>query len=266
MIELLFRNTLAEENELQIAKKYFDIKQYRSEITPGALIIGRYSVLPYYNELEKDILKLGGKLINSYEDHLYIADIKNWYPDYRDITPMTWFDPSEAIRSDFNGSFVLKGNVNSRKQLFNTHMFAANKSNIMKVYCKLLDDTLIQYQGICVREFVNLINYGKDQVTGCPISKEFRLFILDGKVLSKGYYWSNFVEEAENPDPNEIPEDFIQDAIKRCPVRFFAIDLAQKTNGDWMVVELGDAQMAGPSCNDLDSLYKNLKENLCKKV
>ena len=261
MNKILFRTTLAEENELEIAKQYFEIINYRSEIKEGDFIIGRYSVLPYYNELEKDIINLGGKLINSYQQHTLIADIQNWYEYFCDITPKTWFTPYDALNSGHNGPFVLKGNINSRKQLWRTHMFAETKKDVTNVYSRLLDDTMLHYQGICVREFVDLINYGDDPITGCPISKEFRLFICNGKIIAKGYYWSNFIEDAGNQDANQIPQDFLNDITDRCKsmANFIIVDVAQKKNGEWIVVELGDAQMGGTSCVDLNELYENLK-------
>jgi len=261
MNKILFRASLAEEDELKVAQKYFNVIESRMSIEPDDLIIGRYSVLPYYYELEKDVDLIGGKLINSHLQHQYVSDIINWYEWLEDLTPKTWFDVPD-IPIDYAGSFVLKGRINSRKQLWRTSMFAPARKDIMDVYCRLLDDSLLQYQGICVREFEEFINFGEDSITYCPISKEFRLFFLDGKLISKGYYWSMY-KEADSVEC-DVPDSFITEIVKRIgfKARFIAVDVAQKKDGQWRVVETGDAQMAGLSCCDPDELYRNLAKGL----
>ena len=39
---------------------------------------------------------------------------------------------------------------------------------------------------------------------------------------------------------------------------FYTIDIGQKINGDWTVIELNDGQMAGLSLCSPDELYRNL--------
>ena len=42
--------------------------------------------------------------------------------------------------------------------------------------------------------------------------------------------------------------------------RFFTMDVAQRRDGDWLIVELGDGQVAGlPDHADVDGFYKALK-------
>ena len=40
---------------------------------------------------------------------------------------------------------------------------------------------------------------------------------------------------------------------------FFALDLAETQSGDWLLIELNDAQMAGAGENDLNELFGNLR-------
>jgi hypothetical protein len=257
---ILFRGSLAEEGELEVAKKYFDVYENRCAIPPGSKVIGRYSVLPYYQELEKDLAINGSKLINSYSQYNYIADMQNWYQDLDIVTPKTWFRP-EDIPMDEPGAFVLKGATNSRKQLWKTHMFAVSREHVMDVYGKLLDDSLPQHQGIYVRQYVELMNYGHDCVTGMPISKEFRCFFYRSTLLCKEFYWSQHVADIDpKPDVNEIPEEFLRSVSKIvCPnTNFWVVDVAQTKTGRWIVIELNDGQMAGLSCNSPDILYRNL--------
>ncbi len=260
---ILFRQSLAEENEFSVANKHFFVVEQRSAIPYNSLVIGRYSVLPYYQELEQD---LGySKLVNSYSQHRFVADLASWYPLFEDLTPKTWFSLEEfndniSFSESRKSSFVLKGETNSRKQLWSTHMFAKTSVEVVDVYGRLLDDSLISHQNICIRLFENFKKYGT-QINGMPVIKEFRIFVYRGSIVSKGFYWSNFIDEINpKPDSKEIPEDFLQDIINRVgdKINFWVMDVAQREDGEWRLIELGDAQMAGLSCNEPEEFYKNL--------
>jgi hypothetical protein len=265
-ISILMRRVHDDEEEITTAKKYFDVVEQRSQIPYNRIVVGRYAVLPYYKELELD-LPTSSKLINSYVQHKYVADLSNWYYDLKDLTPMTWFSlmdfKTEYHRQDCD-SYVLKGLTNSRKFLWRTHMFAATEKDVEDVYCRLMDDTMISEQGICIRRFIPFKNYGKD-IHGMPITKEFRVFILNAQVLAKGFYWSNHIDNIEEKISTEdIPEEFLQEVIQKVKgkINFYTVDVAQDINGKWWVVELNDGQMAGLSCIDLDEFYSNMKRIL----
>ena len=144
-----------EENleEYQVANKYFDVYANRTEIPFDSLVIGRYSVLPYYDELEKDLFFRNSTLINSYKEHLFIANF-HYYEYISDLTPQTWFE-YEFYKCEYNGPFVVKGLTNSRKHQWNTHMFAKNKIEALHIASKLANDPLIGQQGIIYRKYIS---------------------------------------------------------------------------------------------------------------
>ena len=45
-------------------------------------------------------------------------------------------------------------------------------------------------------------------------------------------------------------------------VNFYVLDIAQKENGDWVLIEVNDGQMSGLSEIDPHELYSNLKKLL----
>ena len=67
---VLYRKVSApadDEAELQaIAAAGLPVVFNRAAIPPDSLVICRYSCLPFYRELEKDIVQLGSRLINSF--------------------------------------------------------------------------------------------------------------------------------------------------------------------------------------------------------
>lgn len=260
---VLFRSGLGDKDELEAIKKNFKYVELRSAIPENSLVIGRYSCIPFYKELEDDLAEKNSKLINSYKEHRYIADLGNWYRDLELFTPKTW-NRLEDIPDE--GPFFLKGETNSKKFSFDTHCFAKNKAEAINVYCRLQEDGLITDQTIYIRQFVPLKKYMMG-LRGLPVSKEFRIFVCYGQVLSKGFYWSNYWDEIEpKPDPEEIPKEFIDTIIAAVGknATFYVIDVAQKEDGEWIVVELNDGQQSGMSMNDPNILYSALAKLLWK--
>lgn len=254
---IYFRKSLMEHEELEACRKYFEAFHLISAIPKNSLAVGRYSLLPFYKDQEDEILTSGSKLINSYQQHLYVADLKNWYADLKDFTPKTYFR-LEDIPND--KSFVLKGATNSKKQNWKTHMFAKDKLDAIKVHSRLCEDTLINQQDIYIREYIPLKTY-LIGLQDLPITKEFRFFICNKKIVCGDFYWQNYVDDLETkPNINEVPKDFIQKIIDIIDdkINFYVIDVAQTENGEWIVIELNDGCQSGLSCNDPNLLYKNL--------
>jgi hypothetical protein len=223
-------------------------------------VIGRYSVLPYYKELEEDLNSKGAKLINSHQQHRYVADLWNYVHDLEGLTFRTW-NARNMLGIPEGIPLVLKGETNSRKDLWFTHMFANNKQEAIEVFLRLSRDNLIGQQEIYAREYVPLVKL-IENTYGAPVTLEFRFFVAYGQVISGGFYWSNHVDELPSvPSPSQVPQEFIQKVIDRVKdkVNFFVMDIAKTESGDWIVVELNDGQMSGLSENDPNVLYKNLK-------
>ena len=258
---ILFRNGFSEQKELEICKKYFKTVKYRSEIPENSLVIPRYSALPYYKELEQDVKNLGSKLINSYREHRFVADISNWYLELEEYTPKTWFSFDKVPR---NMPLVLKGETNSMKFSWDTHMYAKDKNHALSTYLRLQKDMLIGSQSIVVREYIPLRRVSESITSSHPpFSKEYRFFILNGKIIAGGFYWSSLEESiTDKYSIDEVPQSFIKKVINSTKDRipFYVIDVAETKRGDWIVVELNDGQMSGLSCIDYDLFYSNLKK------
>lgn len=257
---ILFRKDFSTEEEFEIAKQYFDVVQYRSEVPRDSLVVGRYSFLPFYNELEKDVRNLGSTLINSYEQHLWIANM-DYYYDLQEYTPETWSD-HDFYRCDYDGPFVVKGRTNSRKHQWNSMMFAQTKKDAIAIGSKLFQDSLIQEQGVVYRKYVPLKTF-EIGINGLPFTNEWRFFYYKTTRLSYAYYWTT----AEKPELAQMTDEGLELADRSAEiaaenVNFFVIDIAETQAGDWIVVEINDGSQSGLSYNDPHALYSNLKKLL----
>ena len=248
--------------EFDAAKRYFHTVRCRTEIPTGRLVIPRYSMLPFPEELVADVKNLGGRLINTVQQHDFVADISIWSRYLNGLTPPAYFQWANLPK----GAYVIKGFTNSRKHEWRNRMFAPTREDIPRIVNSLLDDDLIKSQGIVVRPYVPLRKLGEG-INGLPISNEWRFFVVDGLILCGGFYWASEPDCCPTEGPCTPPNGALtiaHKAIARVGTRipFFVVDVAEKADGDWIVIELNDGCMSGLSMIPPDMLYKALAEHL----
>ena len=265
---IYFRPDLAFDDERKAAERHFTVVGRRTALMTAldasVLVIPRYSALPYNQELCEDLEALGSVPINTHKQHCYVADLRNWYYDLGDVTPRTWFAMDQL--PDDGGPFVLKGQTNSKKFQWDTHMFAENKRAAMDVFCRLSIDGHVGVQQIYARQYVPLKKLDEG-LHGLPISEEYRFFVLDGQILAGGFYWASNADDLVGQyDHNDVPLYFLDAVIARVSphIRFWVVDVARTAAGEWIVVELNDAQQSGLSCIDPDVFYGALASQLAR--
>ncbi len=265
-VSILIRNSVEfgePELEIQVARKHFDqVYPYRTQVPEGSLVIGRYSVLPYYRELEAELALRGSRLINTYAEHRYIADICAWYEDLKDFTPKTYTQWGRLNE----GEFIVKGKTSSRKHQWNTHMRASGREGLLKVIRRLMEDPFISQDGLVVREYIPLKKVAEG-INGLPIVKEWRLFFYKENYLAGGFYWVTHLDEYQEQFGDGIPQGVLDFAKVIAPIvskrtNFYVMDIAEKEDGGFVLIELNDGQMSGLSCNDPDYLYARMREIL----
>ena len=257
---ILFRNSLEAEEEFTALKQTkWAVYERLLSLPRDNLIIGRYSVLPFYREVEAELGLIGCRLINTYDQHRYIADLENWYGDLKDYTPKTWFDWCGLPE----GSYVIKGRTNSRKFQWATQMYCPTKADVPKRAEVLLYDPMISEQGLCVRKYVPLRRFGTG-INGLPITNEWRVFCYDSKIVAGDYYWANY-EECKPYDWEQLPHAAfvllckVIDIVKH-HTNFYVIDIAETESGEWIVIELNDGQQSGLSMIEPSKMYNRLME------
>jgi hypothetical protein len=256
---VLFRSSYDTEKEYEICSKYVKTVSSRSDCR-GDLIIGRYSCLPYYRELEYDLANTGCLMINTLWQHEWIANFE-YYDQLKEYTFETW-NRYDFPDCKYEGPFVVKGKTNSKKHQWDKLMFAKTKREAIEIGIELSNDGLVGQQDIIYRKFVLLKNYGYG-IHGLPFSEEWRFFFLGNKMLSYGYYWTC----AEDVEKRKVTQEGINFAQKIADMvwnteihyaNFFVLDIAEKKEGGWILVEINDGQQSGLSENNPEVLYSNL--------
>jgi ATP-grasp domain, R2K clade family 3 len=165
-----------------------------------------------------------------------------------------------VLRQFGSAPVVVKDFVKSRKHEWAEACFipsASDRATVERVVRRFLDlqgDDLSE--GLVFREFVEFEPLAKHPKSGMPLTKEFRLFFLDCQCV----FWTPYWEGGDYAGLTPPMERFaaVADGVRS---RFFTMDVAKRRDGDWLIVELGDAQVAGlPEHADVDGFYKALQD------
>lgn len=158
---------------------------------------------------------------------------------------------------------IVKDYVKSQKHNWDSACFipdASDQNQVRKVVTTFLDwqgDDL--NEGLVFREYVPLENLTQHSKSGMPLKQEYRLFFLAGDLLECRDYWEEGDYSRFDPPPLE---KFVGIA-KKVDSRFFTMDIAKSKSGEWIIIELGDAQVAGlPDKTDRNHFYERLANEL----
>ncbi|MGF1583352.1 MAG: ATP-grasp domain-containing protein [Gemmataceae bacterium] len=258
---LLFRADHENQAELEAARRLWSVEEDRMRCQ-NQLVVGRYSVLPFYDALEQDLAERRCRLINTHTQHRWIADF-DYYPTFQDVTPESWSE--EEFSSAPEGLFVLKGRCNSFKHRWTELMFANDKADAFRKAAMLHEQQLISQQGLVFRRFVPLETY-EHTSSGLPITNEWRFFFVGDLLVGYGYYWNTMARIA-TPSMDNAGIEFAYSCASRVAGKaaFFAVDIARTVSGLWSLIELNDGQSSGLGAIDPDEFYRELK-SACGQV
>lgn len=164
------------------------------------------------------------------------------------------------LRPFGSAPLVLKDFVKSRKHEWHEACFIPSASDadaverIVRRFLELQEEDL--NEGLVFREFVEFEPLAVHSKSGMPLTKEFRVFFLDQQPVFWTEYWAEGEYGGATP-----PIDPFREMAARIASRFFTMDIAKRRNGEWMIVELGDAQVAGlPENADTEKFYRAINE------
>ena len=219
-----------------------------------------------YARLYNSLTAKGMRLVNDSAAYVHCHHLPESYPVIEGWTPRSvWLKTEGVVDLDqimellqpFGAApLVLKDFVKSRKHEWNEACYipsASDRSSVERVvrrFLELVDDDL--NEGLVFREFIDFEPLTQHSKSGMPLTKEFRLFFLDGEPI----FWTKYWDEGDYAGIVPPVDQFaaVATAVKS---RFFTMDIAKRRDGDWMIVELGDAQVAGlPENADLDQFYQ----------
>lgn len=207
-----------------------------------------------YGLLYEALASKGIHLINDTDAYRHCHYLPESYSIIEEYTPKSvWMTLGDELDMDavmellrpFGASpLIIKDFVKSRKHEWEEACFipsASDRAAVEKVvrrFVELQDDDI--NEGLVFREFVDFEPLTEHSKSGMPLTVEYRLFFLDGTPVFSTEYW----DEGEYHDAGPPIEQF-QRIAENVKSRFFTMDVARRSGGDWMIVELGDGQVAG---------------------
>jgi hypothetical protein len=223
-----------------------------------------------YSLLYNDLLSKNYQLINTVEEYRnchYLPDSLRFIENRTPETVFERLDDENSINKLIEKTkvfgqkpVILKDYVKSEKHDWDTACFVKKASdvyslrqtvnNLIKLRGKYLNE------GIVVREFVELNSLTIHSKSGMPLTEEYRLFFCNKELIGIFDYWEEGEYKLAKPDTSEF-----QEIARQIESNFFSMDIARQKDGQLVIIELGDGQVAGlPDSTDKVNFYKQLKE------
>jgi len=254
----------------------FTIDNIISKIKPANTITntiyrGWMLTVQQYTELYNQLLSKNYRLINTplqYKNCHYLPDSLRFIEEYTPRTIYQEYNGETSIdyliekTKIFNGSpVIIKDYVKSEKHNWDTACFVKDSSDV-----KALKQTIHNFialrdkylnVGIVVREFLPLKHLTIHSKSGMPLTEEYRLFFYQHELLGVFDYWEEGNYIPERPDTTVFEE-----IAKQIDSVFFSMDIALQKNGEYIIIELGDGQVAGLPDRLNRTLFYNALNNL----
>jgi len=221
-----------------------------------------------YRRLYDALADISIDLINTPAMYRHCHYLPECYPLIQAHTPQTiWLATGpdvdmEAVHQALavfgDRPIILKDFVKSRKHEWFEACYipaASDRASVERVVRRFLALQGLDIAGELVfRAYVPLEPLGAHPQSGMPLAKEYRLFWLDQRRIFASAYWD---ASASDPLP---PVDLFADVARQVRSRFYTMDVACRQDGEWIIVELGDAQVSGlPENADVAAFYRALK-------
>ena len=204
-----------------------------------------------YQRLYNALLQKNIQLINTPIEYAHCHHLPNSYAQIAHKTPYSvWTtDLTEAsilglTKSFGNTPIIVKDYVKSEKHHWKEACFIPDASDTGKVtsvvskFIELRGGYL--NEGLVFRQFEELEYLTQHSKSGMPLTKEYRLFFINKKIALLSPYW----DEGTYQETTVELDEFIEVA-QTIASNFFTMDIAQKKDGKWIIMELGDGQVAG---------------------
>lgn len=225
--------------------------------------IGYIPSIERYTQIYDAAQKKNICLLNSPPQHKIAQEFDAAYKKLRELTPrsfvMTSLEECETAIEHVGLPVFVKGVVQSRKARGWKACVAQSVEDLRELAMYLFELENRTRGRVVVRELVRL-RHSRTSAQDFPLGREYRVFLYKHRVLELGYYWEGDDALRDlNPGERAKVVALAEEASQRLGVPFVAIDIGQKEDDNWVVIEAGDAQFAGASQVSMLKLWHHLK-------
>lgn len=208
----------------------------------------------------------GYNLINTPAEYLGVHHFPNVYSIISDNTAKAWWTPTwsevenqdktdwKSVRDYLGGDVLIKDYVKSEKgnpDLFILSRDLTNEEFHDKILKFIEARGKLFNKGIVFKQVEKLKKY-EDH------TNEWRIFFMNGEPMIMDYN-GNSGTKTSLPSIEIVVK--CQEASRKISGKFITMDVAEKEDGNWMIMETGDGQVSGmPSESTALGFYNKLKE------
>lgn len=260
-IAILYRRTGNSAYDFDF-RRYFDCKSVVAETKSQVLL--HIGAIEDYTGVCAVLSDMGMKPLTSEGRHLHCSTIEEWYPALRDRTPYTRIYDAlptlEELLEHFTFPVFIKGNRQTNRHK-RSQCIIENAGAYGKLREAWARDPVLCWQKAAIREYVPLMTIDStswpDMV---PISYEFRFFYFEERCVGWGPYWTVGPQYTLAPEDEEEALALTKWAAMRVAAGFVAIDVAKTAQGQWIIIEVNDAQESGLAGVNPLTLWQNTIE------
>lgn len=211
-------------------------------------LVARVGAFDDYAATHAALADQGLRLVNSPDEHLRATRLPHWYPRIADLTPKSLWcetppDP-DLITAELGWPMFMKGERQThdhRRRL----SIIESPDHYREVLEHYATHPRLRWQTLVCRELAPLLRVDDPHPERIPSSYEFRSFWWRGELVGLGRYWWEGRDYALSRDEQPAALALAREAARRVDVPFLVLDIAQRIDGTWIVIECNDAQESG---------------------
>lgn len=243
-------------------KRYFNF-QTVYQIEKEIVAVGRFGASRDYRQLTENLKKQKIRLINTPEESERAGLLSKWYPLIKEMTPRSKcydsFPETSEILKEFDWPIFIKGDRQTAKHNKKLSI-ARNSEELEHIRENYRKNTILHWQSIVCREFIDLRKVGKGHSEQISPSFEYRFFFWKKHLVSAAPYWTETNAYKWTKIEEIQAKKLAQKAANILDIPFLVIDMAMTNKGDWIIIECNDAQESGYSANFPYLLWQRIIE------
>lgn len=225
-----------------------------------------------YKQLYQALKAKNYRLITDPEAYRLAHHLPEAYPTIAEYSvPSVWrrgqslaeLEPLADLLAPFGDRpVVIKDFVKSEKHAWHEACFIPRASDT--VQARSVIETFLELrgsqlnEGLVVREFVSFKSVGRHPLSDMPLSQEFRSFVVAGRVVATAATWPDARYDGQEP-----AAECLKALAGVIESPFFSMDWAQREDGGWCVIEIGDGQVSSlPEAVNRVEFFRALAKNL----
>lgn len=237
----------AKEHNMQVIRLNFEdliyseeVRVYGRNVEGPALYRGWMLSVHHYTVLFEALAERGIHLVTTPEAYRTAHTLPGWYEAMKEFTPRSWI---EEDMKNAEYPVIVKDYVKSAKHLWDEACFIPDKASAANITDRFVEERGEAFEGgLILREYV-------PDLTGA----EVRSWWVDGelKLVSSHPDFPVTTEDLVNVDASQI-----ESAMGELDVVFATADFAEREDGSWILIEVGDGGVSDmPESLDASELY-----------